>query len=153
MVEEARQTDDSAGAGLLLAAAANQIAGLRPLGRRTFREGLLPRREDLGANESDFADPYLGRTSYLRPRPGLSSNDEWRERVFGSFHLTDCKEVLIVGPFSFSSALLFASRNPTVNFCAVEGERRINKYARLAQQKGLTNVRFFAFSCRRSFAV
>jgi len=84
------------------------------------------------------------RLAYDRVLGFLLTNDEWRERVFGSCHLTDCKEVLIVGPFSFSSALLFASRNPNVNFCAIEGERRIRKYGRLAQQKGLANVRFIA---------
>jgi SAM-dependent methyltransferase len=83
------------------------------------------------------------RLAYNRVLAYLATNEEWRERMFGSFHLSDSREVLIVGPFSFSSALLFAARNPNVKFCAIEDGRRLRKYARLAQQKALTNVRFF----------
>ncbi len=83
------------------------------------------------------------RLAYNRVLAYLATNDDWRERMFGSFHLSDSREVLIVGPFSFSSALLFAARNPNVKFCAIEDGRRLGKYARLAQQRALTNVRFF----------
>ena len=82
------------------------------------------------------------RLAYNRIIAFIVTNKEWRERLFGSFDLGGDKQVLIVGPRSFSSALLFAQRNPSITFYAIEGLRGSKKSTRQAQQRGLTNVRF-----------
>lgn len=85
-------------------------------------------------DESDFPASHWGaRLAYNRIIAFIVTNREWRERLFGSFDLGGDKQVLIVGPRSFSSALLFAQRNPSITFYAIEGLRGSKKSTRQAQ--------------------
>lgn len=94
-------------------------------------------------DESDFPASHWGaRLAYNRIIAFIVTNKEWRERLFGFFDLGGDKQVLVGGPLSFSSALLFTQRNPSITFYAIESLRGSKKLTRQAQRWGLTNVRF-----------